>query len=387
MLRHVAFALGATTTAAFTIASQSIIKAAKEDCPQIAGQYLEGSSGRVSLTQSDCDAYVDIKWPGLDTKSQSNAKISGNDIEIDGFRSVGHVDSKGDIAFDDGGRWMKLVEEKENGAVCLPPAQLLFLHVMKNGGTSVDRFLSCHCHRAGCGFKLSLGTFLEYYGRTECSSPSVCSTHGDLRNRETLCGSNFQDVKKTFTVFREPAGRAFSFYNYEKSKKPSMPSLLNLLAACDEHEGEDQSGFNTTSVRIGDEIFSWKTTNYWCSGLTNHMTLSTFAKEDTPYARQVGAKEDSGAAVAEAMEVVHGLAAIFFIEDLAQFPQAFDDSGLLPKVPDENKCRLEHANPTKCDDCSDKPTEEEEEALLAHNRLDTKLYEYAKKLPNAFHGV
>merc|ERR1719356_2010237 len=76
------------------------------------------------------------------------------------------------------------IHEDGVGECRVPAGQVLFLHVMKAGGTSVDAFLACHCKRVGCSMKLSLGTYADRHGIKKCERPSVCSTHGNYRNRK-----------------------------------------------------------------------------------------------------------------------------------------------------------------------------------------------------------
>merc|ERR1719230_489273 len=86
------------------------------------------------------------------------------------------------------------------GECKVPEGRLLFLHIMKAGGTSIDTYLACHCVKVGCSMNLSLGPYHELHGHTNCP-PSVCSTHGVYRDRKALCGDGFEHPTKVMTAF------------------------------------------------------------------------------------------------------------------------------------------------------------------------------------------
>merc|ERR1719277_564058 len=75
------------------------------------------------------------------------------------------------------------VEEEEKE--CMPAGKLLFLHIMKNGGTAIDVYLSCKCELLGCSMAMRLGPYKDVHGRQRCGEPAaLCSTHGRYMDRK-----------------------------------------------------------------------------------------------------------------------------------------------------------------------------------------------------------
>jgi len=181
-----------------------------------------------------------------------------------------------------------------------------------------------------------------------------------------LCGSGFQEVDRVFTVFRDPVDRVFSLYNYEKTKGLKLPPLATLYSMCDQHEGEAES--NATWI---------------CAQIVNHLVVKTFNPNEMRYTSKL-----NNELLNIAKDATKNLDAIFFMDDFATFPQAFQASGLLPPINDnQKKCGLEHANPTKCPNCADEPTADEINLIRNHNNMDTALFEWAKGLGNRYTGA
>merc|ERR1719343_511060 len=82
---------------------------------------------------------------------------------------------------------------------CSPPGQLLFLHIMKTGGSSVEVFLDCYCDQVGCGMFVHDGVVTKFKGKAACNKESaVCSTHANYEDRVEACGTHFENPKYIF---------------------------------------------------------------------------------------------------------------------------------------------------------------------------------------------
>lgn len=251
--------------------------------------------------------------------------------------------------------------------------RLLFLHIMKAGGTSVDSFLACHCKRVGCSLQLSLGPLHFLHGNKNCERPAMCTTHGEYRNRKELCGDDFENPAKVITLFREPVSRVFSFYNYEKQQGWALPPLAELYEQCETGNLLAKSG-EIEKIEKDKPIF------YVCSQIMNQMVMNTFADKDLVYS----SKWDQEL-VSQAKNVVAKLDATFFLEDFDRFVTAFGDAGLVEENyinKNDPTCELGHSNPTACPTCAKEPTALEVELIKRHNEMDLALYAFAKDLPN-----
>lgn len=229
--------------------------------------------------------------------------------------------------------------------------------------------MACHCKRVGCSLQLSLGPVHDLHGNRNCAKPTMCTTHGDFRNRKELCGDQFAEPAKVFTVFREPVSRVFSLYNYEKAQQTDLPSIADIYNTCDTKVIDDEF----LSSRIG----------WFCRAMINKMTLGTFSENKTVYT----AREP--ALLEHAKTQVSKLDAVFFMEDFDSFAEAFEESSLVSNMylnPHAKRCELGHSNPTVCATCSHEPTPEERRLIEEHNQMDVELYNYATGLQNRYKG-
>lgn len=260
-----------------------------------------------------------------------------------------------------------IIEEgiEDGPGVCrVPQGQLLFLHIMKAGGTSIDSFLACHCNRVGCGMTLSLGPFRENHGHTNCP-PALCSTHGDYRDRKELCGEEFANPAKVMTAFREPVSRVFSLFNYEIEQGHNLSSIANVYKDCDAEQQDEN-----------------KPLGWLCAAMTNHVVIKTVADKVVPYS----SKWDD-ALMKQAKDVVSSLDAIWFLEDFERFATSFGEASLVENSytsewANKPRCDVGHSNPTECPRCQKAPTAEEVELIKKHNEMDIALYNFAATLPN-----
>jgi len=270
-----------------------------------------------------------------------------------------------------------------NEKLCLAPGRLLFLHIMKSGGTSVDKFLSCVSKRVNAGFMLSLGPYEFHEGAESCQPASVCSTHGAYSKRVELCGPEFENPEKVFTVMRDPVDRAWSHYNYQKAQQYKdtgeiLPPILDVISMCADVNAELTPG-----------------NRYVCQSLMNHMTLKTFSDSQDKSWSAGYSQEDMD----EAKDMVRRLDAVFFMDDFDSFVQQFRSAEIFEpwasgetEKSDEDElgrkpCALDHSNSAKsvrpsglqpCDICEDYPSEREKSELRNVNHMDVELYEWAK---------
>lgn len=253
---------------------------------------------------------------------------------------------------------------RDDGAECrVPSGRLLFLHIMKAGGTSIDAFLACHCKRVGCSLMLSLGPFQELHGNKNCESPAMCTTHGEYRNRKELCGADFEYPSKVITTFREPVSRVFSLYNYQKQQGMNLPSIAELYQKCD-----------------AEQIDEKKPLGWMCQSMTNHMVAKTFADKDHAYSSTF-----DPALLGQAKKAVSNLDAFWFLQDFDRFEATFGEANLVDNEyidADKPRCELGHSNPTECQTCAEEPTAAEVELIKQHNEMDIALYDFAATLPN-----
>lgn len=250
-----------------------------------------------------------------------------------------------------------------DGECRVPGGTLLFLHIMKAGGTSVDSFLACHCKRVGCSLQLSLGPLHFLHGNKNCERPAMCTTHGEYRNRKELCGDDFENPDRVMTVLREPVSRVFSFYNYEKEQGWQLPPLEELYKQCDtEKIDEDRPLY------------------YVCAEMINVMVGKTFANKDRKWSSAWDPE-----LLSQAKNVVANLDATFFLEDFDRFVTAFEQAKLVDNTyihQNDPHCELGHSNPTDCPTCAKEPTAAEVELIKRHNEMDIALYNFAAGLPN-----
>ena len=96
--------------------------------------------------------------------------------------------------------------ELQSGEQCLPPGRLIFQHVMKTGGLSLEKFLKCSCSERPNGL-CTIRIAANHWGNTaqpkgygsECP-PSICSTHSPPTETDEACGPEFANAKRFTTI-------------------------------------------------------------------------------------------------------------------------------------------------------------------------------------------
>jgi hypothetical protein len=100
-------------------------------------------------------------------------------------------------------------------------AKLLFLHIPKTGGTSVEDFLSKRHNTRLNTRSLFGGPFVNGHTRQHCT----------LREIRNLLSSQIMSAAKTFAVVRHPSHRLLSDLYYWRLLKTSSPTEQEVLAA------------------------------------------------------------------------------------------------------------------------------------------------------------
>jgi len=235
----------------------------------------------------------------------------------------------------------------------------------------VDRFLACKAERSIAGFRLSLGPVHLYEGDKRCTQPSICSTHGEWRNRVELCGKAFEKPMKVFTVMREPVARVWSMYNYQKA-----------IAA--ETNGDELPPIDKMIFNCRHGIHGMAYNEWMCAQIMNHVTIQILAQSDNlPYNVTYNVTY-----IEQAKEVMSKLDAIMLMDDFETFADAFDKSNIFNDRQEttafKEDCALEHANPTECNVCTEKPTAYQRKMIEESNQMDIQLYKHAKDMKTRF---
>jgi len=251
---------------------------------------------------------------------------------------------------------------------CLPAGRLVFVHVMKTGGLSIDSFLqrSCELHpEAACSIQRHDG-WIGVEGRVKCDSPSICASHKPMETDVEMCGSSFNNASY-FTVLREPVSRVWSFYNYiSRWYKPYQQLTLKEV-----YEAAD----NGTDLNAG---LPKEEQCFHCVGqLSDAMVSLSFAGDEDLTLDAAKAHLDK-------------LKAIMDIEALDRFPEIAQEVELFPELFESalssktgRLLTMTHENTVE-PRWGHFPDKETAKLIRAHNMKDIHLYEYARTLPT-FH--
>jgi len=258
---------------------------------------------------------------------------------------------------------------------CLPPGRLVFVHVMKTGGLSVDSFLNCRCDSTQSCSVLHADGEVQQMGTERCSEPSVCTMHRGISNLNERCGFQFGRAARMVTVLRDPIERVWSFYNY--LKRWYTPYQEMDLATIYKNLDTDLN-----------ENLPKGTHCLFCSGeLTNAMTIRYFCKNPDLCSPLEGKKAPRRSvlakALAEAKRALSAMDSIFLTQDLDYFDLMFDaDRRLLPEWADADQ-RSCHASKV-INHTPNKSSLDNRTIIkwISHkNRADILLYKYAWTLP------
>lgn len=241
---------------------------------------------------------------------------------------------------------------------CLPPGKLVFQHVMKTGGISVESFLKCACAERPdrlCTIRIKANhwsTTTHPEGEPSDCSPSICSTHAAATDLEEACGEEFASATR-FTTIREPVSRVWSFYNYLRRwykpyKHYTLKEILQNYSSLDLNEGLQE---NEMCLHCHYQ-------------LSNAMVTHHYADADV-------------------YELVAGMGAIIDLRRLSDFPQISEKFALFPENPSlsgSTECTMQHQEATQYLDGAH-PDPETALLIAQHNREDVMLYEYVQTLP------
>jgi hypothetical protein len=214
---------------------------------------------------------------------------------------------------------------KSSAVDCYSGKKLYFLHVMKDGGTSIDTFFNCLREVYNFRVMQREGPTERIWGEESCPV-GFCQSHHPLFKKEEVCGSEFSD-SAGFTVLREPLSRAFSLYKYYKYNQKisnlvdddvSFYELLNRTYKC-----------THGTASSGDEpfCFAWNNelTSYYFA--PNLMTTLLAYGQHAESMLQIGQRA-SGADLGTAKRLLQGLDAIFLTENFGTWISSFGRSGL-----------------------------------------------------------
>eukprot|EP00928_Gymnodinium_smaydae_P097337 TRINITY_DN87_c1_g1_i1.p1 TRINITY_DN87_c1_g1~~TRINITY_DN87_c1_g1_i1.p1 ORF type:complete len:352 (+),score=62.09 TRINITY_DN87_c1_g1_i1:64-1056(+) len=252
---------------------------------------------------------------------------------------------------------------------CLPEGQLVFIHIMKTAGLSVDQFLARSCLEhpsALCAVRRYDGT-RGIEGSPKCASkPSICTIHkGMIYVADAhVCGPAFKRAK-FFTLLREPITRIWSYYNYIASKgfktfrERTLKSILANYGNEDLNEGlseKDRCGW--CPLELAHSI-----THQWFCAHRSHCKKTTLG---------------------ESKELLRRVDAVIDVAAVERFPQIAKERKLFlqhPSLSGNTSLTVRSINRNKNYSSGSLPDEETIQLITSLNRDEVKLYRYAKTLP------
>ena len=288
------------------------------------------------------------------------------------------------------------VREQSCTAALLPARSLLFLHVMKTGGLSLDELLNCVCRGSG------LCTMLQNEGcrnhescnrlrGTHCGSEvhaSVRSTHGEVRALLGHSGRSgvvedtagylqpaaslvaWADATLIITILRHPLERVWSFYHYERRwYVPYQQEPLDFFLA--NPALDPNAHWNLTAGRLGALAC-----RFCAQQLRNRMVLQ-FATSPALLNGSASVKHLEEASRFLATRV----AAIAFTAELSALVPWLH-THWNPLFQHSKRCPLQIHN---ADHSAVHTATRPDRLITATNAFDTILWERANKMPNAVH--
>lgn len=243
---------------------------------------------------------------------------------------------------------------------CLPPGKLIFQHVMKTGGLSMDKFLSCACSdqpSGACTIRVKNNHWVDVIPRSfesECA-PSICTTHFPATETAQVCGAEFAGAT-WFTTIREPVSRVWSFYNYLRRwyKPYNFLSLKDILQ-------------NYSKVDLNHGLPETEQCAHCAQQLSNAMAAHHYG------------------GVARARHTLESMRVIIDLRRLEDFPRIATKYALFPELHSlsvSTKCAIEHTENSQAQYLLGRhPDPETAELIALHNIDDIMLYNFVKSLP------
>lgn len=242
------------------------------------------------------------------------------------------------------------------GEQCLPPGKLIFQHVMKTGGLSLERFFSCSCLERpsdACSVYIKNNKWEIIEPLHSDCPPSICSTHLPATETAEACGADFADAPR-FTTVREPVSRVWSFYNFLRRwyipyNRYTLKEILQNYSHADLNEGLPET----------EQCF------HCHQQLSNAMTAHHYAGIDA------------------ARDILRSMRVIIDLERLSDFPEIADNYALFPEhlsLSGSTACAVQHIRPTEYD-LGTHPDPETAELIAEHNEEDLMLYKFVSNLP------
>ena len=297
--------------------------------------------------------------------------------------------------------------QKKQQRTIMEPHQVLHLHHMKTGGTSMDHLLRCATKR----LEKEANYTVPYYSIHECSrsrfatclsqQDNVCRTSMDKAAVMSYCSAlkhleefgwwhnnNEKQHIKAFTVLRNPVDRVWSMFRFQTKNCYKCTPLKDVYKAID--SGKKNSGFDKLCT---DQI-------------QNHEVNNLLSSEWPLEASQVrdGDDDDDETAVTRSamiQEAINNMKGFFTVigitEELDTTAQLLGK--VMPWMSDtideelyggkmKSTCSLAHANASpknnRCGkdgkshwDLPKQPDQETYDLIVKHNSLDMELYEAA----------
>lgn len=252
--------------------------------------------------------------------------------------------------------------------------RILFAHVMKTAGLSIDSYLDCRCSHEGCAIQKHDHDH-KTVGNKKCET-SLCALHGKILNASDRCGERFERITSRFTVLRDPVSRVWSFYNY-LSRWYIPYQQRTLISILDNYGQEDLNEGLKDSQRC----------EHCHKELVNRMVLGNFCGNYTLCrSLEQGAHMDKASlatATAAAIKVLDNFDAVFFQSDLTTFVTDFEAQ---PKIFPTTAANASAAvNPSGCELPKDNPSSYRWGALdnvtakriIEMNSADVELFRHA----------
>lgn len=246
---------------------------------------------------------------------------------------------------------------------CLPEGKIVFQHVMKTGGLSVDSWFQQTCDEhadALCSIKRHDGRsgIVQPKKYHQSCAPSICTTHGAAYRTVEACGPSFEHAAR-FTVIRDPVTRVWSFYNYiSRWYKPYQQTSLKEIL----------SNYETWDPNHG---LSDKDQCLHChKQLSNAMAKHHFAGPN--------------GTLKEAKRTLENMKLVIETHSVDKIPALFADLVIFPEskpISGNTAYTMPRSNPSNYR-WGKYPDSVTEALIKQYNQMDIELYQHATKQPN-----